>query len=441
MHGMMIFLLWLLAIALGSMMLIQGLQRKVDFFSIRNLYLTGFIVYCIHSVILPLSQESFYGFPISDPVRTAKWYVFFTYVYVAVYLFCYHRVRLVHWLGAKLSPAPSIASDSSLLMFALGLTALAVPLRIVALYVPVAAGALLIVSIALAAISSATAGWVWGHRRFNPAVLAFVLVILAGCLFVSLYHTYSRRPLLGILFGFSWGVYYRWARYLPLTRLFTWMAPLFLVAVTILAAYTAIRRGAHTGSVDQTVQQMAQADVRQGTESIISGQAVGAGALWAVDKFPKTFPMRHLESLKVMLCYYVPRQWWPDKPISLSLDVARLARLKGVNQDTIKLPIGVVGFAAAEGGFYALLIYALFFGQFTRFFDELVQRNLINPFIILPAGCVTGQFLGLARGDIAIFTSIIIVSIVSALLLMQIVRKMIGQRIFTPYWTQMPQPG
>jgi hypothetical protein len=100
----------------------------------------------------------------------------------------------------------------------------------------------------------------------------------------------------------------------------------------------------------------------------------------------------------------------------------------------------VVGYAAAEGGFYALIIYALFFGQFTRFFDDLITLNPGNPFIILSVGCATGHFLGLARGDIAIFANVALVSFLSTYVLMVLSNAALGGSARSPKQAYWPQP-
>ena len=103
------------------------------------------------------------------------------------------------------------------------------------------------------------------------------------------------------------------------------------------------------------------------------------------------------------------------------------------------VPPGVLGYAAAEGGFYAVVVYALFFGQFTRFFDELIRLNPTNPFVILPIGCVIGHLLGLARGDIAIFTNLSLVGMLSCFLIIYCTSLAFGRSGTPAYGMPMPQ--
>lgn len=439
----MVFLLYLLGAITAIMVLVQGLSRKVELFSIRNLYLAGFVVYHVIGPAKALSTGDFFGFRVMDPKNTGMWLTIYIYIYFIVYLFGYHRIHLARWFASKLSGIPSEASDSMLLTLGVGLIAIGVPMRLFGHYLPIVGPATVNVSLALAAIACASAGWVWSQRKFNPAVISIAGVILVGGLVISLYGIFGRRPLVGVLFGFAWGAYYRWARYVAPGKLILYMIPLLVGATVIIGAYTAIRREAsRTSDVQSLFRAMIQADVKEGSSSVASGQSCSGAMMWALEQYPTFIEPKPLFSLQYMVMFFVPRQIWPDKPEPLSQDIATLAKLKGVNRDAITLPPGVVGYAAAEGGMYALIIYALFFGQFTRFFDELVRQNPINPFIILPAGCVTGQFLGLARGDIGSFTAIIIVSFIATIALMFVVKLFFGKRAMPQYSTmKWPQSG
>jgi hypothetical protein len=186
---------------------------------------------------------------------------------------------------------------------------------------------------------------------------------------------------------------------------------------------------------------MSGANINVGAKSLMSGQACGAVALWIFEKYPHEFEYKHLFSFRYMAYWFVPRVIWEEKPEPLSKEIATLGRLLHVNRDVITLPPGVVGYAAAEGGFYALVLYALFFGQFTRFFDDLITMNPDNPYIILPVGCATGNFLGLARGDIAIFTNLALIGFVASFLMIWLASLAFGRTssvsASTAPWPQM----
>lgn len=432
MDSTVISLFWLLAVALVAMMSVQGLSRRVDLFSIRNLYLAGFIVYHIFSPVSVLRSEGrSTGFHYTDLDRSGNWMLVYVYVFAIVYLLSYHRLRLSSRLAAKIPITSATASDSMLTGLAISLVIASLVFQIISFSVPPLRGVAINIAVALAATGCAITGWVWGAHRLNPVVLLMVALVFSISIGVSLLGFFSRRPLISILAGFAWGAYYRWARQLPVGRLLISTLPLFLGAGVVVAAYTAIRTP-EGRSTQETLQKMSQADLSVGSQSILGGQSSGAAALWILDTYPRYLEYSHLNSARTLVFWWVPSVLWPDKPAPLGNDIAKLARLERVNRDKITLPPGVVGYAAAEGGFYALILYAIFFGQFTRFFDELVRLHSTNPFVLLPVGCATGQFIGLARGEIAVFANLAMLSVISAFLILYLTALAFGGARRTP---------
>jgi hypothetical protein len=415
----------LLGVGLVLMMLVEGFTRRVDLLSIRNVYLCGFIVYQIISPAAALHTGEFGPFKIVNPEKAGQWMLLFAYAFIAVYLLSYNRIRISRRIAVKFSGRPVTASDSLLIGVALSLVVAALVTRMLIVQLPGLRGIAVNIALALAAASCAIMGWVWGNRRFNPAVLLTAAVVVGTGLVLALTGIYSRRPLISMLAGFTWGAYYRWARKLAPSKLFFSISPLLLAGIVIVSAYTAIRSHEDI-SAGQRIQKMSQGNISSGIDNLLSGQLVGSAGLWIFDTYPQDIDYKHLFSFRYMAYYWIPRLFWEDKPEPLSTEIATLARLEGVNRNVITLPPGVVCYGAAEGGLYAVVLYALFFGQFTRLFDELIRLNPTNPLIILPVGCAMGNFLGLARGDIAMFTNIIVVSFLATLLLLYLSSRLFG---------------
>lgn len=441
MDGLTVPLLTVLGAGLVLMAIVQGVSRRVELFSVRNIYLAGFVIYQVVSPIAALRSGSHMSFRIIDPEGAAQWFTLYAYIFIAIYLWSYHRLGISNWFAAKFSGENLTASDSMLTGLAIGMIAFAVLLRAVGVQIPYMRGVSINVSVAIAAASCAVIGWVWGARRMNPAVLMVAGLVLSVSMVVALTGFYSRRPLVSILAGFSWGAYYRWARHLSFSKLVISTMPLIIATAVIVGAYTAIRSNDRTRVFDakSTMRSMQGASIGSGTADLLGGQQCGSIALWVMETFPDEIDYKPLFSLRFMAYYFVPRFLWEDKPQPLSKDVATLARLRGVNRSVITLPPGVVGYAGAEGGLYAIIIYAIFFGQFTRFFDELIRRNPTNPFVVLSIGCTTGQFLGLARGDIAIFTNLAVMGFVSTFLMIYIAGLAFGRQRTAPLATPWPQ--
>ncbi|MBA4106293.1 MAG: hypothetical protein C0485_11090 [Pirellula sp.] len=442
--GLTIALFWLLAGGIVVLMVYQGLNSSVDLFSIRNIYLAGFVVYQIISPVSALRIDSYSGFRIVDPGKAGKWMLLFDYLFIILYLFSYHRLRISLWLAKKFTKGPATASDSILTGLAISIVIAALGVRMVAYAVPALGAIGTNTGIALVAAACAVTGWIWAARRVNPAVLSLVAFVLGVSFLVSLGGVYSRRPLISVLAGFAWGAYHRWARHLSPSQLLISATPLILIGGLVVSAFTAVRSH-QSGATDAqaTLQQMKGANFSKGTADLLGGQAVGSAALWILDSYPRDHKYDMLFSIKFMGYWWVPRVIWESKPEPLSKNVAHIAKLRGVNRDLITIPPGVIGYAGAEGGFIAVVVYALFFGQFTRFFDDLVRLNPGNPYVILPIGCSTGQFLGLARGDIAIFTNVAILGVVFSFLLIYFTSIGFG-RSREPKgleaWSQMPRP-
>ena len=435
-----VVLLWTLAIALAVMMLAQGLTLKIDLFSVRNIYLTGFIIYQLISPASALQGTRFFDFQIDDIERAGRWLLLYSAIFLLIFLYSYHRLRFADWFAAKLSRGPAVASDSMLTGLALAVTVAALCLRLVAYQVPFLAPPAFWSAIALSSTACAIVGWIWAARRLNPAVILLTLFIIGGSLFITLSGIYSRRPMISVLAGFVWGAYHRWATNHSPKQLVYTAAPLLVAVTLIVAAFTAIR-GHHTGetSAQEAIGHMRNADLGRGTSDLLGGQSVGTSVLWVLDSFPQKHSYKPLFSLRYMFYYWIPRAIWEDKPEPFSKEVATLAKLSNVRRDVLTLPPGVIGYAGAEGGFYAVIIYALFFGQFIRFFDSMVRFNPANPYIILPVGCTTGQFLGLARGDIATFTTLAIVGFVSTYLIIYLTALVFGQTRATTLTRHVPQ--
>jgi hypothetical protein len=429
----------IVTLLLGFVILKQGLSRKVELLSMRNLYLFGFCIYQLVSPALALHTENYWFFRIANPQQTGKAFLLLAILYLIVFFFSYHKLKITPWMASKLSGPPREVNDYLLMCLAVALIAIAIPLR----FMPIASISKpsLQVAVALVGIACVIAGWVWSNNRANLAIGVVVGLIVSIAIVLSITSTFGRRPLIGVALGFVWGAYYRRVLWIKPAKLIRFMIPLTLAAAAIVSAFTAVRgsiRG-ESASAAATLSRLRRANVQAGAADILGGQACGSASLWAIEQWPDRFDTKPLYSLKFMAYWYVPRFVWPGKPAPLGNDVARLAKIKGVNPDRITIRPGVIGYAQAEGGTKAVIVYALFFGQFLRFFDELVRLNPTNTYIVLPAGCCIAQVVGLARGCIAIFSNVMILSFISTFLVLYIANKVFGQRLRQSYTVPWPQ--
>ena len=431
-----------LSFGLVALMLYQGIRRTVDLLSFRNLYLAGFIFFQLLSIATAIATNNYKPMQIIDLRGALATYFIYTIVFLAVFFLSYHWLGIARWAAKLFTPKQTIvANDWLLLLLAAGFFILGLFFRFMGQSVP-GLGYLIGFITALPA-ACALVGWVWGGRRFNFAVVAVGTFVLAASVFLSLWGVAGRRPLIEVCLGFAWGAYHRMQTKFNLVKVVMWSLPVVLLCVHLLGAFSIHRR--HHATIGESIGIVRNVLTTSPVDSfgtLIKGQNDAVFALWCLDAFPDRHEPRHLFTFKYIAYHPIPRAWWPDKPLPLSKLIARLGDLEKVGVDKITLPPCAIGYAQAEGGFYALLLYALFYGQFTRFFDQVVRLNPGNPFLILPTGCALGQVLGLARGDLAVFTNLIILSFLSIWLILLFARSIIGQKVPATAWRDptMGQP-
>ena len=95
-----------------------------------------------------------------------------------------------------------------------------------------------------------------------------------------------------------------------------------------------------------------------------------------------------------------------------------MVRVSKASWDRLKLGPGIIGHAAAEGGWYAVIVYAIVGGLFFRFFDEIITLNLESPFVVLAVGSAMGHYIGLPRGSVPNFAFLAVMTVAGALVMM-----------------------
>jgi hypothetical protein len=212
---------------------------------------------------------------------------------------------------------------------------------------------------------------------------------------------------------------------------FTSLAPrLAMIAippVVLLAAFTSVRESQQRESLGARVGQLANtSNLDEGFMDLLSGQNCAPTSMWLIDNYPERFEYRHMMTIKYFFMLPIPRSIWHTKPEPLSTEIAAKARIQGVRQDELKIGPGVVGHSAAEGGWYALLVYGAVAGLFIRFFDELVRLKPTNAYVVLPIGSAMGQIVGLPRGDAAVFGANYVAAVLGAYVSTLILAKVLG---------------
>jgi len=418
----------LLAAIVAGLMAYEYLVGKKDLLCIRNFFLLGFIVFQLTSATIPLITQDTRPYMLRDLTGTAAMYAVWSTIFVVVFLLTSAKGWVARPLARWMPTTHVIPSVPMMLVLAFVLTAAAVVLHQVVVYVPLIGVVGDYFAIAFAAIACGLVGWVWAPRLMNPLVVAIVCVIVLANAANVVTGSFGRRQLIAVAGGLVWGMYYSHWRYLPVRKIIGPITAVAAVPVIALALYTSVRSSKeHDRSATEHVQAMkSQGDVKSGLIMLLDGQGTALKSMWLMENHPENFEHRHLFIIRYAVIFPIPRSVWADKPDPLSTKIANMAMRRQVNRDRLTIGPGIVGHAAAEGGFYALIVYAVLMGMIVRFLDELVLKNPYTPFVVLPVGCALGQVLGMPRGETSVFMFILLFSVVGSYLVMQILVKMIG---------------
>ena len=423
----------LLSIGLIWIMLRDHRRGTCELLSCRNLALVGLILFQLTSAAYSLYSGDHSHFYIAEPARTGLVFSAMVVVLIVLSLWAYRRGWVVTGLAARVPTTTALPGDVALLLNAVFITALATLLRFgVAIpLISIVAGA---VGVGLSAVAGGLVGWVWGRRLLNPVVMFYSAMIVVANLAIVMSGTFGRRGLVTVGGSIIWGMYYSAWRHLRTSAMLWRLAILSIPPILLLALFTSVRSaGEHQRTTREQVQAMIQGGaLTQGVVGLLSGQYVGSISLFLIENHPETYEYRHLESIYYFFLIPVPRAWWPDKPTPLSMEIAREARVSKVQWDRLKLAPGIIGHAAAEGGWYALIIYAIVAGLFFRFFDEIIRLNIESPFVVLAAGSALGQYLGLPRGSVPNFALIAVMTVAGSMLILVMLGKMVERLSPTP---------
>ncbi len=399
--------------------------------SLRNVALLGFVVFQTHSGAYYLKIDNFEPWLVMNPGRTGFIFSMMCLVFVVTYLASYNWGWPAKQLSRKLPRSQLEPNDLTILSLSVLTVFLGAALKFGQVLLGPLSSHANIIADGLMAYAAGMAAWSWGKRLYNPAVLSVALSVIAVALVVSIWGQYGRRGLLTALGGAGWGFYYARLRHLSPLIILPLGAMLVTPMLIALLLFTSVRNIDERDTGLGLVQRIATQGSLQKGYDITFGSADPAakGAFWVIENYPGgDFEIQYFDQITYALLLWVPRDWWEGKPTPLSLSLSIDADIKGVAQGVITLPPGIVGNAAAEGGWIALLAYAWFYAFWLRLFDEYGQSTVHNPLVILAVGTSLGQLLGVFRGNPATFLAISIVGITASIFYGHLFGKLIQSR-------------
>ncbi len=420
------FMLYGLTVALGLLMLAQGLSGKVDLISVRNFFLLGFIVFQLTSAAVTLQTEQYPEFPLHDPVGTGFTYFFMVCVFLVVFLFAYGRGWVVKKL-ARVTPVGEAApGPTSMLTLALVFVGIGMVFQLVLIRVPILGKLTGIMGAGVLAVAAGMAAWAYVPRLLNPAIAAISGVVVLLALGTTLHQAFGRRDVLSVTLGIIWGAYHGYWKRLPTSQAFLRLGAVGAAGLMFLALFTAVRSGGERErSATETMQLMtgATGQIKDGIVDVLSGQLAGLNSMWLIENYPERFRFVPMHSLVYFFVQPVPRDLWPGKPDALGRRAVKQANAGEGKDDNWSIGPGIIGHIAADNPWLSLIPYALLLGLLIRYMDELVRVNAYNPFVVLPIGTALGQVLGWPRGELGLFVFQASAGIIAAWVMMFVVAR------------------
>lgn len=391
-------------VVMGALLVVPVLRRKSDVFTAWNFFLVGAIVFgglsgfnCVnHQHYLPDYKASDYAM-----------YYLGTVVFYTTITLTYHYVRWPRRMAGKSFLKWPELNTTTTPMIVLPLAATAA-VQVLPFNVPVLTQILFQASLCAPVIGLAISFVAWSRSPTNVFLFLLVVVTLGAAVFAATSSGSSRRYLIGALAAAPIALYWTWLRYKPTAVIVGTIAGLLTLALPVLMGYTmvrhAIRNNSETSSqrFSQLIAELPNAVKEGGSLEGFMGQDSVEAAIMcihllnngsgAVEVYPLYTPYW-------ILVNPIPRSMWPDKPRSIGIGLVHASGLasQGMN---FNIGLNVVGQCYYDGGLIIHFLYAVMFGSFLRFVDELLIRQPGNPFIIGALVGMSGQVIGWPRGGI-----------------------------------------
>lgn len=414
--------------------------RTLGIANLRNVFMLGFCYFQFYGIIYPLWYNDFGDYYVMDPPRAAGRFVAYSLLYLVSFFLAYN------WLFTKPpknNKPPTFQAELP-----------AVPLLVVAVavglgayfarfsgYVPIFGPLLNHIFIASAAMSGCLAMYVIARNLANPVLTLPALFIILLSMFNTVLADFGRRGLIGILGAAMWGLYFVRPQTFASKTLWFKLAPLAIIAMTVIGSFSQVRTERDTaGQGAYRVQEVIKGFGWKALKSNFAVPDTGIASLWLIDSRFEYFEYEHMAGLQYFVLHFVPRVIMPDKAEPLSRRIPYEADKRGVALGIHTVGPGVVGHSAADGGFYAAVVYGVLMGLGIGWMDRFLMRNRHSAFAVAAIGSSLGQVLGLARGDSSIFMGIILIGVIGNLLIMHVLDLLLRASHPSPV-LYAPPPG
>ena len=249
------------------------------------------------------------------------------------------------------------------------------------------------------------AAWAWTSRLKELPYIAFVAMIALVNL-VSHLTDYGRRGMVSVAAIVVWVLYYRIAYKFSTTKVI-WVAILAGSPMLVLLAAFSEARVKRPDTTAEAIQYMIGADIGKGLRRLATFQGSAPISMWCIENYPEHSNYRHCYTAKALVWFFVPRAFWKGKPDGLGKAIPALAGMRNVGG--LNVGAGMIGHACAEGGWYALLLYAAIIAAGLKVLDRLVVTHP-SPLYRIPIASALGDLFATSRGEVNFFLDIMIIS-------------------------------
>ncbi len=415
--------MWYLALALNLLAIVVTVHivlrdnrtKIVPLFSFRNIFLAGYLYFQAFGLFLWLFNRrghSWWSYLIVDNnFTTTANYTLLLNLFLVIFLLTY-RLLPLKFRQVPLRH-PSLAYPHRLMRLSVVMTFIAILVYIAGFFALNALCGLMAAGIGSTAVGLAT--WAW-TRRINQPNYLFLLGIIVLINLTPHLTSFGRRGIVSLAFMIAWVIYYRVSfRFNPVkvAVISVFVGSPILIA---LAAFSEVR--VHRPETPyEAVQLMVNADLRSGFERLATFQGSAVISMWCMEKHPEPHGYRWFHSLRATFHHFIPRAYWPEKPTGLGIMIPKLAGLKRVGG--LNVGAGLIGHAAAEGGWPVLIAYAFILGAVLRLLDHLVLTHS-SPLYRVPFACALGELFAVSRGEVAFFLDNMFIASFSGFMCLQV---------------------
>ncbi len=400
----------------------ENSKKIVPLFSLRNVFLFGFLYFQsfgFFSWLLDRDSQGWWSFLVSDEnYETSVYYGVCLNIFLIVFLVTYRFFKF------KAKPEKKIRELEPVQLFQLAIIMTLIAIAVWFLGRFGFRDLMRFISSGIGVTATGFAAWAWTSRVKNPA---FILLVFAIAMVNLTPHLtdYGRRGIVSIAAIVAWVLYYRVSFRFNPVKLGVVTVLIAIPMLFVIAAFSEARVRRPESTV-QAVQYMLKADINRGMRRLATFQGSAPISMWCMEHHPSPHRYRHCHSAAAFFFFFVPRSIWPEKPDGLGKSIPRLAGLKRVGG--LNVGAGLTGHAFAEGGLYALVLYAVLIAILLKTIDIFIVVK-ISAIYRIPLAAGLGDLFATARGEVNFFLDIMMISIVSGLLVAMVLTRFLYGRI------------